>query len=157
MPVSAAPARVLVVDDDPVVLEIVRELLEKMGYQVDTRDQALGTAQWVVRERPDYVLLDVKMPALSGGELAQLLARKETMSGVAVVLHSSMNASDLDALARSTGALGAIKKTANGMLFLAEFERLVTQHRASSARHCALAYSFVERKIRRLYSRCTIT
>ncbi len=129
VPISTSRAKILVVDDDPVILEIVREILERAGYHVDTRDQALGTAQWVLREQPDYVLLDVKMPALSGGELAQLLARKETKSGAAVVLHSSTDVDDLAALAHSTGALGAIKKNPNAMLFLAEFERLIAQHR----------------------------
>ena len=132
MPVSASRARVLVVDDDPVVLEVVRELLESAGYRVDTRDQALGTAQWVLHEQPDYVLLDVKMPALSGTELAQLLRRRNTTPGVAVVLHSSMDIDALNALVQSTGALGAIKKNPNAKLFLAEFERLVARHRVGA-------------------------
>ena len=131
--VAVSRARVLVVDDDPIVLEIVRELLESAGYRVDTRDQALGTAQWVVREQPDYVLLDVKMPALSGSELAQLIRRRDTMSRAAVVLHSCMDSDDLNVLAQSTGALGAIKKSPNAKLFLAEFERIVARHRASGA------------------------
>jgi DNA-binding response OmpR family regulator len=87
----------------------------------------------VLREQPDYVLLDVKMPALSGGELAQLLHRKQTLASTAVVLHSSMDAEELKVLARNAGALGSIKKSPNAMLFLAEFERLVAQHRAGGA------------------------
>ena len=125
--------RVLVVDDDPVVLAIVSELLSETGYRVDIRDQALGTAQWVVKQQPDFVLLDVKMPALSGGELSQLI-RKQAMSHVDVILHSSMEADDLNSLALSAGALGAIKKTPNTKLFLAEFERLVARARASRPR-----------------------
>ena len=96
MSAAVAPARVLVVDDDPVVLEIIREILQGAGYRVDTRDHALGTAQWVVREQPDYILLDVKMPALSGSELAQLIRSRDTMSGAAVVLHSSMDRQGLE-------------------------------------------------------------
>lgn len=129
-PASTSRPRVLVVDDDPVVLEIIKEVLSDSGYQVDTRDQALGTAQWVARERPEFVLLDVKMPALSGGELTQLIRRKQATSQVAVILHSSMDSEELSALAQSAGALGAIKKTSNTRLFLAEFERLVARSRA---------------------------
>jgi len=98
---------------------------------VDTREQALGTAQWVAQEKPDFVLLDVKMPALSGGELSQLIRRKQATSRVAVILHSSMDSEELNSLARSSGALGAIRKTANAKLFLADFERLVLRHRAA--------------------------
>jgi CheY-like chemotaxis protein len=131
---AASRPRVLVVDDDPVVLEIIKEVLSELGYKVDTREQALGTAQWVAREQPEFVLLDVKMPALSGGELTQLIRRKQSMSQVAVILHSSMDSKELNDLAQSTGALGAIKKTPNLKLFLAEFERLVAKSHASRPR-----------------------
>jgi DNA-binding response OmpR family regulator len=131
---SVARGKVLVVDDDPVVLEIVKELLLGSGYTVDIREQALGTAQWVASEKPDFVLLDVKMPALSGGELTQLIRRKEATNQVAVILHSSIDSEALNALARSTGALGAIKKTSNSKLFIAEFERLVARHRANKTK-----------------------
>jgi twitching motility two-component system response regulator PilH len=129
----ATRGKVFVVDDDPVVLEIVRELLVDIGFVVDVRDKALGTAEWVAREKPDFLLLDVKMPALSGGELTQLIRRKQSTSQVGVILHSSMDDESLDKLARNTGALGAIKKTSNARLFLAGFERLVAIHNATKS------------------------
>jgi DNA-binding response OmpR family regulator len=132
LPVS--PPRVLVVDDDPIVLEIVKEVLSEAGYRMDTRSQALGTAQWVAKEQPDFVLLDVKMPALSGSELTQLIRRKEATSQVAVILHSSIAVDELNALAQRSGALSAIKKTPSTRLFLAEFERLVARSRAYKTR-----------------------
>jgi DNA-binding response OmpR family regulator len=122
--------KVLVVDDDEVILQVVREWLEFAGYLVHTRDEALGTARWVHAEKPAAVLLDVKMPALSGSEIAQLMHRNKDTTQVAVILHSSMDPSALSALARTTGAVGAIQKTSNGRLFLAEFERLLAQHSA---------------------------
>src|SRR5262249_26271874 len=63
--------RFMVVDDDPVVLEVTRERLSFMGYDVIVRESALGTSAAILRERPDVVLLDVNMPSLSGEQLAQ--------------------------------------------------------------------------------------
>jgi two-component system, OmpR family, phosphate regulon response regulator OmpR len=131
---TRAQTKVFVVDDDPVVLEIVREWLEGAGYLVDTRDQALGTAQWVAVGKPAYVLVDVKMPALSGSELTQVILRNRATSDAAVILHSSMESEALSSLARKTGAIGAIQKTSKPRLFLAAFERLVAQHRATQSR-----------------------
>ena len=132
---STAPrVKVLIVDDDPVVLEIVQGWLLDAGYLVSVRDQALGTAQWVAREKPDFVLLDVKMPALSGGELTQLIRRNQSTSGTAVILHSSQDSDTLAALAKSTGALGALQKTSSSKLFLAGFERLVARYRSTKTR-----------------------
>ena len=129
---NLAPARkgrVLVVDDDPVILELVRGWLEEAGYAVEVRESALGTTQQVATEQPDVVLLDVMMPALSGGELAQLIRRHHRTSLAAVILHSSLEPQELEALVHKTGALGALAKTSDGERFVAEFDRLVANRR----------------------------
>jgi CheY-like chemotaxis protein len=121
---------VLVVDDDPIILEVVRERLDAAGYDVHLRADALGTSQWVAREQPDFILLDVMMPALGGGELGQLLKRSTSTNQTAVILHSSMTTSALQPIIERTGAIGAIGKTHDGAKFMAEFERLAATVRA---------------------------
>ena len=116
--------KILVVDDDPVILEVVRERLDAAGYDVYVRADALGTSQWVAREQPDFLLLDVMMPALSGGELGQLLKRSTSTNQTAVILHSSMSMSSLQPVVERTGAVGAIAKTHDGAKFMEEFERI---------------------------------
>ena len=119
--------KVLVVDDDPIILEVVRERLDEAGYDVYVRADALGTSQWVAREQPDFILLDVMMPALSGGELGQLLKRSTSTNQTAVILHSSMAAASLQSVIERTGAIGAIAKTHDGVKFMAEFNRLAAK------------------------------
>lgn len=119
--------KVLVVDDDPIILEVVRERLDQAGYDVYVRVDALGTSQWVAREQPDFILLDVMMPALSGGELGQLLKRSNATNQTAVILHSSMAAASLQSVIERTGAIGAIGKTHDGAKFMLEFERLAAK------------------------------
>lgn len=119
------PLTVLVVDDDPIYLEIARERLERAGYAVETRDQAIGTSEWILEHRPDVVLLDQMMPALSGSVLAQILRKRGVRTSV--ILHSSKTAAELSALVRTTGALGAITKTADEPTFARDFSRLVTR------------------------------
>jgi DNA-binding response OmpR family regulator len=121
--------KVLVVDDDPIILEVVRERLETAGFDVHVRQEALGTSQWVAREQPDFVLLDVMMPALSGGELGQLLKRSTSTNQTAVILHSSMAGTSLESVIERTGALGAIPKTSDAAAFIAEFELLTSRAR----------------------------
>jgi DNA-binding response OmpR family regulator len=123
--------KVLVVDDDPVILEVVRERLDVAGFDVYVRADALGTSQWVAREQPDFILLDVMMPALGGAELGQLLKRSHTTNQTAVILHSSMNAAALQPLIQRTGAIGAIRKTHDGAKFIEEFERLTERVKAA--------------------------
>jgi CheY-like chemotaxis protein len=116
--------KVLVVDDDPIILEVIRERLESAGYDVHIRTEALGTSQWVAREQPDVILLDVMMPALGGAELGHLLKRSNSTNQTPLILHSSMNEAELEPLIERTSAIGAIPKTADGDGFLKEFERL---------------------------------
>jgi DNA-binding response OmpR family regulator len=126
--------KVLVVDDDPVILEVVRERLDAAGFAVYVREDALGTSQWVAREQPDFVLLDVMMPALSGGELGQLLKRSAATSDTAVILHSSLSSAALGPVIARTGAVGAISKTHDGKRFIAEFESIAARVRRSTPR-----------------------
>ena len=122
----------LVVDDDPVALEVARERLEAIGFNVSTRDQALGTSSYIVQHRPDFVLLDVMMPALTGGELAQVLKRRANHTGV--ILHSSKPPAELRALAEATGALGSISKAFGDKEFTQEILRLTRRALTSVSR-----------------------
>lgn len=58
--------RVLVVDDDPNVLGMVKLLLETEGYAVDLATDGASALRAVERTAPDCVVLDVMMPALDG-------------------------------------------------------------------------------------------
>lgn len=114
---AGARRTVLVVDDDAIVLAVAEERLAKMGYEVTTRSEVLGTSQWIVQHKPWLLLLDIMMPAMSGGELANFLRKRGIQTHI--VLHSSKDMAELQRLVRSTGALGAIPKG----LTDAEFER----------------------------------
>lgn len=118
------PLKVLVVDDDPIALEVARERLQRAGHQVVVRDRAFGTSRVILAEQPDVVLLDVMMPGISGDELASLLQEQVRTRRVAVVLHSSKEAGELEELVKRTGAAGAIHKTSDDGRFVAEFERI---------------------------------
>jgi len=118
---------VLVVDDDPIILEIARERLEGAGYVVHVREEALGTSQWTAEFQPDIVLLDVNMPALTGPDLAQLMRKRRATKDIAIILYSSVESSELQAKVRATGAVGAIQKSSDARRFLEEFDRLAAR------------------------------
>lgn len=71
--------RILLADDDAMILDVLRYQLEKEGYQVLTAEdgqQALALAQ---AAHPDLVLLDVMMPKLQGWEVCRELRRASTV------------------------------------------------------------------------------
>ena len=77
-----APAKkILIVDDEPDILEFLHYNLKKEGYQVVTANdgrQAIGVAEL---EKPDLIILDIMMPELDGVETCRILrSRKEFMN-----------------------------------------------------------------------------
>jgi two-component system, OmpR family, response regulator len=119
--------RVLVVDDDDIVLEVTRERLESAGWEVVLQRGGLGTAVTALRTKPDFVLLDVNMPALTGDSIARYLTEGRRTN--AVILYSAIERSELNALAASCGAIGAVQKTGDAREFLVQFESCVSEAR----------------------------
>jgi two-component system response regulator HydG len=76
--------RVLVVDDEPVLLKALEALLQKKGCQVTALDSPITATQRLAQEDFDVALLDVKMPDLSGLEL--LTAVKHRRPEVEVIM-----------------------------------------------------------------------
>ena len=111
----------LVVDDDVVALEVSRERLEDAGFSVITRNQALGTSAYLRTEKPDYILLDVHMPGLSGDALARLLSNGDFEPKI--ILHSATNKAELASLAAACGAIGVVEKTDDDQEFHAQLLR----------------------------------
>jgi two-component system, NtrC family, response regulator AtoC len=81
------PARALLVDDDPTILEVVGTLLSRHGHEVVGTGSGLRGAQFLRAERFDLAVVDLMLPDLSGLELArQAVANPDT---VVVVLSGS--------------------------------------------------------------------
>ena len=72
---TAAPSRVLVVDDDPTISDVVRRYLERAGFVVDAASDG-PTALVLANERaPDLVVLDLMLPGMSGLDVCRRLRR----------------------------------------------------------------------------------
>ncbi|MFO0579522.1 MAG: response regulator [Polyangia bacterium] len=115
--------RVLLVDDDPVAVTVVRRWLETAGYEVIARDTPFGTSGLILKHRPDLLILDVEMPGLDGELLAAAIAKGS--HHVEIIFYSGKDADVLARLVAKHGALGAIHKSSEGQAFLNEFNNLV--------------------------------
>ena len=120
--------KVMVVDDEPVTLEVTKALLESRGYDVVTRENAIGTTAAILRERPDVVLLDICLPDLHGDELLNAITEQDLLPEgrrPAFILYSGVDNSTLHRLVEETGALGGIKKTTDLEALASAFELLL--------------------------------
>jgi len=117
-----AKGKILVIDDDEKVLNIVKRNLESAGYAVFVASSALKMPQIVQRERPDLVLLDVEMPALSGEHVLDLATLFDFLREIPIVLHSAKSDEELQSLVARSQARGYIRKTANAITFVSQVE-----------------------------------
>ena len=67
--------KILVVDDEPVLVETIAYNLEQAGYQVFTAADGTSALQAASREVPDLIILDIMLPEMDGLEVCRLLRR----------------------------------------------------------------------------------
>jgi DNA-binding response OmpR family regulator len=80
VPVANAPAlRVLVVDDDDTVSDVVRRYLEREGYAVDTAGDGTIALQLALERPPDLVVLDLMLPGMDGIEVCRRLRQQQAV------------------------------------------------------------------------------
>jgi DNA-binding response OmpR family regulator len=66
-----APARILVVEDDPTVSEVVVKYLEREGFEVETVGDGNAALERAGAEAPDLVVLDIMLPGIDGLEVCR--------------------------------------------------------------------------------------
>jgi type IV pilus assembly protein PilB len=107
---SEKPVRVLVVDDDPALLEVLREILEGERYAVSTASNGVDALASVYLERPDLILTDLKMPGMDGLELLKRLRHDLSTCQIPVVFLTMVESLDAEAHALDLGADDYISK-----------------------------------------------
>jgi DNA-binding response OmpR family regulator len=70
---SAAEKRILIVDDEPGIIECLKVLLQKEGFQLETAADGQDALQKILKLRPDLILLDLKLPKVQGLEILRIL------------------------------------------------------------------------------------
>jgi two-component system, NtrC family, response regulator HydG len=99
---------VLVVDDDSGMAETLADILSVFGYAVTTVSSAVAAVGVVTQTCPDLVLMDVRMPGLSGVEALKRM--KALVPKLAVIMMTAFARDDLAEEARQAAALAVLSK-----------------------------------------------
>ncbi len=100
--------KILVIDDEQMILDAVKVILEDMGFQVDVFADPLQGEKQALSEDYDLVLVDVRMPGKNGAELTEsILAGKPS---VKILIITAYPADPLAERALKAGAVGLLKK-----------------------------------------------
>lgn len=95
-------ARILVVDDDPAIRQLLTDVLEMDGYEVSVAVDGLAAVREIEASSPDFVILDVMMPGLDGfGVLSTI--RTQPGEPVPVLMLTAAAESDASSRAWASG------------------------------------------------------
>lgn len=82
------PPLILVVDDEPKIVRLARDYLEKNGFRVVTAADGQSALTTARRERPDLVILDLMLPVVDGREVCRILRRE---SDVPIIMLTALS------------------------------------------------------------------
>jgi PAS domain S-box-containing protein len=102
-PKVATKAKILVVDDEPVVRQLVTEVLTVDGHEVETTDDGKDALNRIKSNGYSLILLDMKLPGMSGGELYERIkGMAESLAKRVVFITGDVMAADTEALLART-------------------------------------------------------
>jgi response regulator NasT len=120
---ASVPARrlILLVDDDPLLLDYLKTILDHAGYDAVSAQSAAEALQRVAEREADIALalLDITMPGMSGLDLAR---RLKDHTSVAFMFLSSVDDAETARQAASHGAVGFVVKPVDAARLLPAFE-----------------------------------
>jgi response regulator RpfG family c-di-GMP phosphodiesterase len=115
--------RILLVDDEPALRELLRATFEGAHVQVEEAATALEAEARIKKRRPDVIVLDLRMPGMSGAELCARLKSAERTKRIPIVLLTG--ADDEEARrAKRSGAEALVRKPFSPLDLLAIVEKL---------------------------------
>jgi CheY-like chemotaxis protein len=116
------PARILIIEDNPANLELVRYLLEAHGYSALTAQDGGEGIRTAREENPDLVLCDLQMPVLDGYEVLSEIRNDPTLRDTPVVAVTAFSMPGDSATGIAAGFDGYIAKPIDPASFVQQIE-----------------------------------
>jgi two-component system alkaline phosphatase synthesis response regulator PhoP len=116
--------KVLVADDEPDILEILKYNLAGEGYEVITAKDGDEAIEKAKRTQPDLIILDVMMPKKTGVEVCQILRTQQAFSDTLIIFLTAVNDERSQIRGLETGADDYIAKPISPKVFLSRVNAL---------------------------------
>lgn len=125
----ASTTRILVVDDDPVFLRVLRTVIEPWGYRMSALDNPLRFWEVLQATSPDLLILDVAMPEINGIELCQAIRTDPQWHALPILFLTAHRDSHTIERVFAAGADDYATKPIVGAELLARINNRLERHR----------------------------
>ena len=130
---SETKGKILVVEDEEILLTALREELESGGYQVEGATDGIDGLEKTKAFKPDLILLDLLMPKMDGMEMLQKLKADSEIRDVPVVILTNLSDYEKISEALSLGAMDYLVKANYKLEDLLEKVSTVMARKAESS------------------------
>ncbi|MDG1022743.1 MAG: response regulator transcription factor [Flavobacteriaceae bacterium] len=133
--------KILLVDDEPDIIEIVKYNLEQVGYQIFSASDGLEAIQVAEKEEPHLIILDVMMPNLNGIETCERLRQKKRFQNT-IIMFLTARAEDYSYVAAfDVGADDYITKPIKPKVLVSKVKGLLRRFKDESSVPMTLNFS----------------
>ena len=91
LPVINRPLKVLVVDDEPDIVEILSYNLAKENFEVSKAYNGYEAVSFALKNHPDLIIMDIRMPEMNGIEACRLIKKNESMKNIPILFLTADN------------------------------------------------------------------
>lgn len=115
------PIRVLAIDDDIAMTELLTVLLQSHGFEIMTENSGSDGIETIKKGNPDIILLDLMMPGMDGWETCKII---RSFSNIPIVVLSALNNPGMVASALDAGADDYLIKPVPSSILVAHIKNL---------------------------------
>lgn len=119
-----ASKKVLIADDEPDILEILKYNLEKEGYQVSAARDGNEALEKAKQHKPDLIVLDMMMPKKNGIEVLELLRMQPAFRETLIMFLTALNDETIQLKSFNTGADDYVSKPVSTSVFVSKVNAL---------------------------------
>jgi len=125
-----APIKILVIDDDPAMTDLLKLLLEPTSSCVMTANSGADGLQMVQNKQPDVIILDLMMSEMNGWQVCKSV---RAFSSVPILILSALDSPGMVAAALDAGADDYLIKPVTSGVLLAHLNKLIWRTRLQQA------------------------
>jgi len=103
-------AKILVADDEPDILKLVKYTLERHGYEIIPAENGKVAVEFAVQQLPDLIILDVMMPIMNGYDACSKIKEQPETKNIPVIMLSAKTQQTEISRGMQSGAEGYLRK-----------------------------------------------
>lgn len=129
---STQNAKILIVDDEPDILNILAYNLKKEGYEIETAENGIEAIEKANAMNPDLIVLDIMMPGMDGVEVCQELRKNEAFKNTIIAFLTARNEDFTQILALDNGGDDFISKPIKPNVLKSRINALLRRNKSES-------------------------